>query len=844
MVLSEFFCPDNDPVCKRMHTKLTKMARKSHVSSILINTTRVVLHEPPQFNTGTDAVIFSICELLQNATDQMKHILLDKRCKLTKTGNRLTWKVDKSVVLDIFCDARGFDLEEICLPLSLDCIGSGTGQKPMGAQATDADDADDADDDADDAGGFGDGSKTGFHALLYYGYSCQYIFLYFDATDLDRVVVWDWGVRTFDGFSEPHMAVDITVRSLTAEECTREQRPTMITRVRKTDNTDKTDKTTQLEPMLVYALCYFESIMYKRVADPRMRSISSKTHGSWDHRCTFEPLVDEFLGFPIALPSDPDTCLVLVGGIFYKFNTSFAPLSLVVCIPGKGVPGSPFPVFNNQMREPDTGKLRSVFAKQFHDFRTHKSNINTLTTALLPLLEGGTSLLYQIYPHTLLNGLLYDHSAQDVMRKMLLFKLLSPREWGHNEAEQRKRVLERVDETVLVTEHNLERARWYQFVCGKRNNVVVIDAMVANSQLFHPAAIDEMECDASRFALANATGRKNTCVMAPREVRTAIKYIAGKDSDLKVVRVYEDPGDGIQPYDFRFTTRFRDVVVIYQPKLDMENLISTLGPHMRESKIEASRAMQFCLHFHGNTARRLAMSDRVKHAIGQATKLMPYDIGEDLKRPRDDHEKPGKEPGKEPGRESDSSDSEENPLNKFINKKFKVVDDGKGWRKKLASNPPRIHVPPDGLKSISRGHCGVGGGTSTGPAPDTESFSRHALEWNAELGVFLVKNESADVPETLVSCLARFHRCIDMLRDKVDVGRCQAFPCYSPNETWKGLHRSDGSCMINLALVHTSDAIVGTTLHEVAHEYSQYHDIAHGRAMQRLFEEFVSGMLF
>ena len=57
--------------------------------------------------------------------------------------------------------------------------------------------------------------------------------------------------------------------------------------------TDKTADSTELEQALVAALSRFECIVYKRVADPKLRSISSKTHGSWDHRCTFEPLVNE-----------------------------------------------------------------------------------------------------------------------------------------------------------------------------------------------------------------------------------------------------------------------------------------------------------------------------------------------------------------------------------------------------------------------------------------------------------------------------------------------------------------------------------------------------------------------
>jgi hypothetical protein len=525
-----------------------------------------------------------------------------------------------------------------------------------------------------------------------------------------------------------------------------------------------------------------------------------------------------------------------VSGIFYKFKTHFAPRNLVICIVGKGIPGSAFPVFNNQMREVDTDKLRTVFGQQFYNFYGNKCNVNALTSALLPLLKGGTSLLYQTYPHTLLNSLLYDGTAQVNMRKMLLFKLLSPRKWGHNEAEQRKRVQKRVDEAIIVTDYNSERARWYQFLCGKRDNVVVIDPLVANSQLFRPVAIDEMEDEASRLALVNANGRKTMCVGVPREVRTAVKYIAGKDSDVKVVRVFEDPGDGIQSYDFRFTKDTSDIVVVYQPDLDTENLISLLGPHMRESKEEAGRAMQFALHFHGNAARSMAMSDRVKFAVSQATKLMPYDIGEDRKRARTDSE------GSE---ESEDSDSDENPLKKF-DKKFKTGGTKPGTKpgtKTPVSNPPRAKVPPEGLKSISRGLTGVGGGTSAGPAPDVEDGERCAMDWNTSSGVFLPANEPVDIPASLVSDLATFHRSIDMVRDKVDVGRCQFFPCYAPGESWKGFHRHDGVCMINLAFARTADMIVGTTLHEVAHEFSSYHDIAHGRAMQRLFEELVSRML-
>ena len=839
MGLSKFFSPEADPVFALMHKKLTKMAPKSHVTPSLVNTTRVVLREPPQFGKREDALVFAVGELLQNAADQMKMCLRDPRCKLSNNRNSMCWTIEDHVALLISSNGDGFDLEEVCLPLSLDCIGSGTGQKAIGAEVAAANAAGDSDNDSispeDDAGGFGDGSKTGFHALLYYGYSCEYIFLYFDSDDIDRVVVWNWVVRVFDGFSEPHMAVEVTVRKRTVDEASRvKRRPTMITRVRKTD---KTAGSPEIEKALVAALSRFECIMYKRVDDHKTRSISSKTHGSWDHRCTFEPLVDSFLGYPIALPSDPDTCLVLVGGILYKFRTSFAPRNLVICIVGKGIPGSAFPVFNNQMREVDTDKLKSTFSKQFFDFHADKSNAAALTSGLLPLLKGGTSLLYQTYPHALLNSLLYSHSAQTMMRNMLLFKLLSPRHWGQKESAERKQVQKRVDDAVLVTDYLSERARWYQFLCGKRDNVVVIDTSVANSQLFRPMALDEMEKAASRYALGNANGRKTICVHVSKEVKNAIAYIAGKGNKVQVVRAYEDPGDGIQSYDFRYTQPQSDIIVIYQPTLDTENLINLLAPHMRYTHEESKRAMQFSLHFHSNAARCMAMAQRVKHAISQATKLMPYDIGEDRKRRRGDGF------GSEESDESESSDSEENPLHTF-DKKFKVGGTKQsGGTKVPVSNPPRSKVPPPGLKSISRGLAGVGGGTSAGPAPDVEDCERCGLEWNSDAGIYMPSNEPVDLPASLGDNLATFHRSIDMVRDKVDVGHCQFFPCYAPGESWKGFHRHDGVCMINLAFANTADTIVGTSLHEAAHEFSSYHDIEHGRAMQRLFEQLVSRML-
>jgi len=842
MVLYTFFCPDSDPVAELMRKKLAKLAHKSQVGTALVNTTRVVLRQPPQFKTEMDALVFSIGELLQNAADQMKKGLRDPRCKLSNTNNRLTWHIDKSMVLDIFSDSNGFDLDEVCLPLSLDCIGSGTGQKPVGTQAAASAPASDySDDDSstadDDAGGFGDGSKTGFHAMLYYGYSCQYIFFCFDSADLDRVLVWDWVVRVFDGFTEPHMAVEVTERKRTIEEMERYcARPTMVTRVRKTD---KTAGSSHLEQALVAALSRFECIMYRRVADHSTLRISSKTHGSWDHRCTFEPLVDTFMGYPIALPSDPDTCLVLVSGIIYKFKTCFAPRDLVICIVGKGIPGSSFPVFNNQMREIDTEKLKTTFVKQFYNFHGNKCNTNALTTALLPFLKGGTSLLYRICPHTLLISLLQEHNAAVIMRKMLLFKMLSPRKWAHNEAEQRSQVQKRVDDAIIVTDYNSECARWYQFLCGKRDNVVVIDPFVASSHLFRPVDIHEMQHNASRLALVNANGLKTICLGVPREIRTAVKYIAGTNSDVKVVRVFEDPGDGIQPDDFRFTTDTSDIVVIYQPFLDTEKLVNLLGIHMNKSKEETGRSINFTLHFHNNNALCMAMSNRVKFAISQATEMMPLDIGDCRKRARTDIKKSRESD------ESDDSESEDNPLKAF-DKKFKMEVTKRVTNpdtKTPVTNPPRDKVPPEGLKSISRGLTGVGGGTSAGPAADVGGGESCALNWNTTSGVFLPTKDPVDVPASLVSDLATFHRSIDMVREKVDVGRCQFFPCYAPGELWKGLHRHDGVCMINLAFAHTAGMIVGTTLHEVAHEFSSYHDIEHGRAMQRLFQDFVSRML-
>lgn len=827
-----------DPVLQIMDRSLREQARKACVKRTFINTLRCVEREPPQFGSKKQALVFAWGELLQNPADHMKDALADVRCtsKVNDGGNRIDWLLLDFPVLAVAATTGGIDIVQVGLPLSLNCIGTGTAQKTAGGEANSDGDTGELDASArqsgnSEAGGFGDGSKTAFVSLLYYGYDCRYIFLFYDSTAPSMVLEWHWKVGTFGDFTEKHMAVQLQFRKATDEEMELPKRPTMITRVTRTDSAEDSDI---LVRSFVDALCRFQSLMYTTQSNKsEFECIYAKGFGAWQHSSVYVPKVDCFMGYKIAVPTKSGRSLVLVSGIFYFYFDYRAPRNLVIIVVGKGIPGSEFQVFNNQLREINEANLKSVWAVQYQAFHAAKHNRDALTAGFMPLLRRCSSHLIDRQPHSLINNMLLDTAVCDSIRKLLLFRKLSPSQWGPNEAAKKREVAKCVEQAVLVTDYNYDKALYYQFLCGRSNNVVKIDHYVANAMVFRPTQIDEMEKEASNLVLKDAKSRSpKISEMIGSEFRKAVAYICGKERSVNVVRVVEDPGEGIVPINFRYL----DIVVLYQPVLNCEHLVNILQPQLRQTADEASRAMQFVLHFLGNEARSMAVSKRVAYAIKQATEKMPYDLGESSrgqKRAVSDDDS-----------DDDSDDSDHEALTKMLNKKHKppMLPSGGEKHKVSPQNAARINAPPDNMRTLPKGIAGVGRDGSH-PVRDVDDTESCKLTWNDNHSLFLPDDKSMSMPAELTKTVAIFNRCVDLVRANVNVGTYQIYAAFAPSELWRGLHRSNFTVLINLAFVKESSSIVGVILHELAHNKSSFHDRAHGSEMQDLFATLLASLL-
>jgi len=821
---------DNSKVMRIMAPHLDQQAAIAFYEeeTTVVNTTRVVLFEPANFSSSWHAKEFACGEFLQNPSDFMKPALIDNECTGTHTddGRTISWCIDGVCVLSLCLTDRGFDITQVGLPLSLNCIGTGTGSK---RNSTIDPAAFAGGEQACTAGGFGDGSKTAFHALLYYGYNSTYVFYCFDSNDMDRVIEWRCISRVFKGFTDPHMAIEVVARRRTDDE-RKFTTPTMITRVSANEPGNDVES---VQTAFVRALSRFQRLMYD-VRPVCTVAISAPGFGAWRHACTYVPKFDHLGKYPIELPCKPNCCLVLVGGIFYQAECIYMPQTLVIEVFGNGIPKSPMQVFTSQMRVISIAHLSSVFRIQFIEFHKIKENHERITNAFLPLLYGGSSFLVMRNIHNVVQQMLYSPDICKTIRNMLLFRFLSPRCWGVSEKAERKVVWQRVNDAVLCHDTNSDRVRWYQYLRGKSGNVVVIDPYKANYQLFSPVDLNRMEADAAKDVLCDAKKKQRISELLETELRPAIKYISSGEP-VQVVRVTKAAGDGIPAYNFR-ANMDKSIIVIYQSEDDPEHTVKSIQPHMHDTDLECSRAHEFCMHFFGNLARRMCLKDRVKHAISCAKNIAPYDLGDEkltLKRAREESS-------------SDSDSESDDPL-AFAKQRFKVESvAGKGKGKASSSRSPMSNLPRDKvptIKTLPKNMCGVGGDGSR-PAPDVGDSEMCSLEWNAAHNVFMPSSGSlGDIPSNLPRTIEKFCRSVDLVRAQVDVGRCQFFPSYAPLERWAGFHRNDGMCIINLAFKTEAGGIIGTMLHELAHEASSYHDIDHGHTMQTLFEQMTSHML-
>ena len=191
--------------------------------------------------------------------------------------------------------------------------------------------------------------------------------------------------------------------------------------------------------------------------------LSAKNGLSVGNRTCYAPLVEAVLGHPVVLPEGP---LVVVGERFYQVNhDDGAQLpaayvacirSLVVRVPGKGVPGdrdSPFEVFADEQRKVTMDTFVWLLATLFIDICTAHNNGDALTERMRPvlaeqlshpLLFGGESELFGAGRGKLISDILCSIKAEGHMytfRRLLLRARLREKFSSMGDAEFDRRLL-------------------------------------------------------------------------------------------------------------------------------------------------------------------------------------------------------------------------------------------------------------------------------------------------------------------------------------------------------------------------------------------------------------------
>lgn len=804
------FPRDESTIMEVMDERLKHQAGIAWYQPFEVNTVRCVVREPPQFPSKKAALEFSWGEMLQNATDFPEPVLVHKDTKFVhdKEKGTLLWTLDGDVGFGVRNLSNCIDLQQPGLPLSLDCIGTGTASKNAISAG---------------AGGFGDGSKTGAHAFCFYGFRMQFLFFCYNKNDMGSVVVWSWVAKVFDGFKEPHMGVEITVVRNTYEEYQHLKQPTMITRVSRSDGDAAALQL--LREAFVSALSRFK-LLYTEVPDTEGLTIKAIGFGSWQRSKTFVPIIDSFIEYKVELPKRHRSCLVLVSGIFYLYVSHNMSTSLVIVVQGKGIPGSQFQVFTNQLREISGHNLSRVFVRQFDEFASIEANRDALVSAMKPLLVGGSSFLVDNRPHSMVLELMNDMECRTMLRNLLLFWRLSPTTWSVDEKEaaaQRREVNKRVKNAVIADEVTFPRIQYCEWLCGNCDNVVTV-GQDANYQLFFPVPIDEETHKAAKHVLRDSKHSKNIARPVDKAFNPAIKYIGGSMT-ISVVRIHQKPPQDIESFAFR--TPDRNIIVIPETEDDPEKIVNGFTPHMIADASESKRSTQFFMHFVGNDARCMRLGERVRYAVRCAATNAPYDIGSVVSK------------RKYVAFNSDEEVSDiEDPF-ELLKKNVKMA---KKPKTAPVCNGPRIKTPY--TKTIPAGITEVGL-PSANNRPELEHPEEVCEQtWDEDHQLFMPTDSTDTLPSNIISIIGTFNRVVDIIRQKIDVKGAQIYPSYSPNETWGGYYIPETNmALVNLYYVTTAEKMIVVTVHELAHHDAAFHDAAHGRAMMSRFQKILVGLL-
>jgi hypothetical protein len=810
-----------------MSAKLTKQRGSGFIGNRVVDTTRV-----PRYTDITEQKLaFGFIELIQNGGDHVRGCHLEaarvagKRvAPPTVTENSIEWALHGVVYFGVYLTSRGVLIRQVGYPLSLDAIGSGTQSKAG---------------DEENSGGFGDGAKTAAYDFIRQYLDMTFKFYNYGelghrySTGDQRQLIWAWKSTKTDGFSENHLVVDIS-ESWCSELLPRgwhPDLPIMETSVQFPSKPGERDYCPDergldiLHRAFGTALQRFSWIFYEVIPDPNGFDISAPDFGAWRRACCFQSSVSKFGGRDFAMVTGP---LVEVGGIFYYIQGGInaAPGEMVISIPGRGIHGDSFPVFNNQLREVNENRLCEVYRRQFDAFfartKTDTKIHDVMMRQLLPLLRGNTSPSFIVgsYTGSLMRYLLYNESVRSCIRDMLLFKQLSPRggKWGRKpnltEKQERALVSKRVETAVIASHHSEGKVRYLQFLKGN-DSVVVVNPSVANSQLFPVACVGRMESDIVGELRKVIRRKKGVAEKMRSDLRPMIDYIGS--ANVHVIRVTEEPGDGITPYNFRSS----DFIVYFQPEFDGAGAVEEICVHLRDTENEARRVQAFFMQFNHNHAQSMLLADRVLWAISKAKEKAPFDIG-------------AKRKTKTQGGD-DSSDSEDERVKKkfllsFNADKYKLKPGEKVHTpgdkpRRLTQSLEQLSAPPTDRSRIRSGSTSDTGHRSAFVQDEPEGTAQTDQEWDGDFECYTPADILMERPIDLANQMEIFNKSLNLFRSAVHVGRAQFFPSYSAGADWLGLHYNDGLCLINIALIKTQSQMLETMAHELGHEHSNKHDI-------------------
>jgi hypothetical protein len=388
-------------------------------------------------------------------------------------------------------------------------------------------------------------------------------------------------------------------------------------------------------------------------------------------------------------------------------------------------------------------------------------------------------------------------------------------------------------------------------VAGGRG-VVGIDTSRACSLLFQPDSLWQLENEAAAYCRRPPKGGQRNFKEASKDLTPWVDFVRGSRGALKMFRVV-DPPEGAEPYNFTNCTR--DTLLYHQSVQNDVQAVSTLNSLVGHSSEDTmDRATAFMLQFVSNAVKDLLLGKRVVEAIRLAQLRRPADIGE--KAPEKPPEKTSDEKRREAKelerrqRDVDDTDTEDDEACKSAKRARRMErlfdQMKKPVEKRLPKHSaPRKNAPAQAVLTGSRDRDEGGSGRKR-RAIEPECKVDVDQEFSDEWGCFVPKAKFTERPDRLGELLEMFEKAHEIVRPPqnpdagLNFGDANVYPSYSPEADWLGMNYPGGHMLVNIAKQQTLMEILGTMIHEWAHETSRDHDHIFADAMSKGWERVMS----